>query len=145
MMSDRPRGCLVVSAATSSALDNDAVRTFLAERRRAQETSLVERLRQAVSDGELPKETDPEVLGGAIAALLIGISMQARDGASKQKLRAMCVYSIPALFGDASWFAAIVSAGDRETPRTMPLVGLPSQARRTLQCLLCGSFHRSFR
>jgi chorismate mutase len=100
MMSDRPRGCVVASVATSSALENDAVRTFLAERRRAQETSIVERLRQAASDGELAKETDPEVLGGAIAALLIGISMQARDGASKQKLRAMCTYSISAFFGD---------------------------------------------
>jgi AcrR family transcriptional regulator len=105
---DQPRGCLVVSAATSSALENDVVRTFLAERRRAQEVSIVERLRQAVSDGELPKETDPEVLGSAIAALLIGISMQARDGASKQKLQAMCTYSISALFGNA-WGASPVS------------------------------------
>jgi AcrR family transcriptional regulator len=98
----RPRGCLVVSAATSSALENDAIREFLAERRRAQETMIVERLRHAVSDSELPKGTDPEALGSAISALLIGLSMQARDSASKQKLRAMCNYSISAFFGDAS-------------------------------------------
>lgn len=98
--SNRPRGCLVVSAATSSALENDAVRAFLAERRRAQEVSIVERLRQAVGNGELPKEVDPEALGSAVAALLIGISMQARDGASRQKLRAMCAYSLSAFFCD---------------------------------------------
>jgi AcrR family transcriptional regulator len=98
----RPRGCLVVSAATSSALENDAVREFLAQRRRAQETLIVERVRRAVSDGELPRGTDPEALGSAISALLIGVSMQARDGASKQKLRAICTYSISAFFGEIS-------------------------------------------
>lgn len=94
----RPRGCLVVSAATSAALENQAVREFLAGRRRAQEASIVERLRRAVSDGELPEETNPEVLGSAVAALLIGISMQAREGASRDRLKDMCAFSAAALF-----------------------------------------------
>ncbi len=93
----QPRGCLVVSAATSSAVENEAVREFLAERRRAQEASIIERLRRAVRDGELPDGTDPDVLGSAVAALLIGISMQARDGASRKRLKAMCAFSAAAL------------------------------------------------
>lgn len=94
----RPHGCLVVSAATSSAPANDSIREFLAERRRAQEQSIVERLRRAVAEGELPDRTDPDLLGSAISALLVGIAVQARDGASRQKLKAMSSFAGEALF-----------------------------------------------
>ncbi|OHV84636.1 TetR/AcrR family transcriptional regulator [Rhizobium sp. LCM 4573] len=95
----KPRGCLVVSAASSSAVENDAVREFLAERRRLQEESIVARFRRAVSEGELPTGTDAEALGGTIAAILNGLSVQARDGAPPEKLEAMCAFAIDALFG----------------------------------------------
>lgn len=94
----RPLGCLVVSAAASSAAENDAVRRFLADRRQAQTASIIDRLQRAVADGELPIGTDVQTLGDAVATLLNGIAVKARDGHPKARLDAMCDLVMAALF-----------------------------------------------
>lgn len=85
---DRPHGCMVVSAATNCANDNDGVREWLAELRRRRTASMIERLERAVGEGELPSDTDAQALGDFLATVLHGLSVQARDGVSKERLMA---------------------------------------------------------
>jgi AcrR family transcriptional regulator len=85
----QPQGCMVVSAATNCSAGNDAVMAWLAKHRRARTASLIARLRKAVKDGELPAQTDVEMLGDCFAALLHGLSVQARDGVPKRRLLAL--------------------------------------------------------
>jgi AcrR family transcriptional regulator len=84
-----PRGCMVVSAATNCTNENDAVMRWLAEHRRARTKSIVDRLRQAAKEGELDPETDVAALGDYFAALLHGLSVQARDGVPRKRLLAL--------------------------------------------------------
>jgi AcrR family transcriptional regulator len=86
---DRPWGCMVVSAATNCASENEGVREWLAEYRRRRTTSLIERLAKAVADGELAPGTDAGMLGNYFATVLHGLSVQARDGVPKKQLLAM--------------------------------------------------------
>jgi AcrR family transcriptional regulator len=85
----RPKGCMVVSAATNCSNSNEAVRSWLAEHRRARTASIIGRLRAAVERGELPESTNVQALGDCFAALLHGLSVQARDGISKERLLAL--------------------------------------------------------
>jgi AcrR family transcriptional regulator len=84
-----PRGCMVVSAATNCSTDNDAVRDWLERHRKQRTESIIARLRSAVAAGELPSGTDVRALGDAFAALLHGLSVQARDGVPRRRLLAL--------------------------------------------------------
>jgi AcrR family transcriptional regulator len=86
---ERPRGCMVVSSATNCADQNEQVRTWLSERRRARTASIVKRIRVAVDAGELHRGTNAEVLGDLYAAALHGVSIQARDGVARKRLLAI--------------------------------------------------------
>ncbi len=83
------RGCMVVSSATNCSPANHAVRQWLTEHRRSRTASLVERLRDAVAAGELLDGTDAQALGDTYAAVLHGISVQARDGIPRERLLAL--------------------------------------------------------
>lgn len=93
----RPQGCMVVSAATNCAAENDGVREFLADYRRRRTASLVERLERAVLEGELRPETDAQALGDYYATVLHGLSVQARDGVSRKRLTATIPTAILAI------------------------------------------------
>ena len=86
---DGSRGCMVVSAATNCSPGNDDVRRWLAERRRRRTDSLVARLRAAVIAGELSASIDVQAVGDAYAAVLHGLSVQARDGVPRDRLLAL--------------------------------------------------------
>jgi AcrR family transcriptional regulator len=85
----KPQGCMVVSSATNCSNENDAVMAWLSEHRRARTASIIERLREGIRVGELPASTDAEALGDCFAALLHGLSVQARDGVPKKRLLAL--------------------------------------------------------
>ncbi|MCY1640573.1 helix-turn-helix domain containing protein [Methylorubrum sp. SL192] len=85
----RPTGCMVVSAATNCASANEGIRSWLGELRRRRTASLVTRLEQAVADRELAPGTDAQMLGDYFATVLHGLSVQARDGVSKDRLLMM--------------------------------------------------------
>ena len=93
----RPQGCMVVSAATNCAVENDRVLEWLAEHRRARTSSIVGRLREAVRDGELKPDTDAEALGDYYATLMHGLSVQARDGVPKKRLHNLIAVAMLAL------------------------------------------------
>ena len=84
-----PRGCMVVSSATNCTEANEQVREWLAGHRRARTAKITRPIQKAVSIGELQAEMDATALGELYAAALHGISVQARDGATRKRLMAM--------------------------------------------------------
>ena len=83
-----PLGCMVVTAATNCAEENETVAAWLAEHRRQRTQSLIDRLQRALDEGELRAGTDVQALGDFYATQLHGISVQARDGVPRQRLLA---------------------------------------------------------
>lgn len=77
---DHPRGCLVVSAANGVAAENIGVLNWLAGHRQQRTRSIIERLRVAQAQGQLPATADAQALGDFYATFLHGLSVQARDG-----------------------------------------------------------------
>lgn len=85
----QPPGCMVVSSATNCSAANDAVRTWLEQHRVERTASIVKRVEAAVADGELAPHTNAQAVGDALAALLHGLSVQARDGVPRTRLLAL--------------------------------------------------------
>lgn len=83
-----PHGCMVVSAATNCAAENEGVMEWLAAHRRARTRSIAERLQLATEQGQLVPGTDVNALADFYATQLHGISVQTRDGVSKERLLA---------------------------------------------------------
>jgi len=84
----RPLGCMVVSSAVNCTSENEAIGKWLQEHRRQRTQSIIRRFEKAIAKGELQGDSNPQVLGDLSATILHGISVQARDGVSGERLRA---------------------------------------------------------
>ncbi|XXX56001.1 TetR/AcrR family transcriptional regulator [Sorangium sp. So ce124] len=85
----KPSGCMVVLAATLGTPENERVRSYLAGCRRAALDALRRRLDRGVVEGDVPAGTDTAALAAFYTAVLQGLSLQARDGASREALQAI--------------------------------------------------------
>jgi AcrR family transcriptional regulator len=79
---DTPHGCMLVLAAPTGAVENNAVREFLADRRRDQFTTIRERLAR---DLELPAGR-LDAVARYYMTVVHGLSIQARDGVTRDEL-----------------------------------------------------------
>lgn len=105
----RPRGCMVVSAATNCTAENDEVQDWLAGRRMEQTERIVARLKQGVAEGELKPDTDTQMLGDYFATIMRGLSVQARDGVSSARLLGFVPVAMQAV--DAALATQTAAAG----------------------------------
>lgn len=80
------RGCLVVLGATHRTADNEAIFQDLAERRSETQALIRRRLKQGVTDGDIAASVDISTVAAFYATVLNGLSLQARDGASRKQL-----------------------------------------------------------
>lgn len=94
---DTPHYCMLILAAPTGAVENHAVREFLADRRRGQLSAIKDRLARGVTDGDL---TAPTASLDAIAryynTVVQGLSVQARDGATRAELEAVLTCAMAA-------------------------------------------------
>jgi AcrR family transcriptional regulator len=81
-----PGGCMVVLSAINCTEANDPVQTYVADLRRRDERALRDRFAQAIADGELRAGADPARLAAYYHSVLYGLSIQARDGAGRERL-----------------------------------------------------------
>lgn len=103
---DRPRGCLVISAATNCA---SAEVTESLRRLRVDGLQRLEGLiAAAVESGELAPEADPHTLALTVGVLMQGMAQQARDGADRESLIALASLTV------AGW---PWRAGEADSPR----------------------------
>lgn len=82
---DLPHGCMVTLSAVASE-GNDRLGTRVRELRLRGIEVLKARLMQARELGELPAATDVDALASLYASIQQGMSIQARDGASRETL-----------------------------------------------------------
>ncbi len=83
-----PKGCMVVMATTNCSVAAEHVQTALAKRRAAAMANIKSRIQHAVDQGELPGDTDAKALANFYATVYQGMSMQAKDGATRTSLLA---------------------------------------------------------
>ncbi|MGF1608301.1 MAG: TetR/AcrR family transcriptional regulator [Kiloniellales bacterium] len=83
---DKPSGCMIVLSALLGSPECRVVRDHLAELRRKGQAALEARFRQGMRDGDLPPTADPAALAAFYTTILQGLSIQARDGASRETL-----------------------------------------------------------
>jgi AcrR family transcriptional regulator len=89
--SGEPRGCMLVLGAinrSSDDADDAAVSEHLHRLRLASYRCIAERIRRGIREGDLPRGTDAEGLTTFVTALINGLSVLARDGASRAALNA---------------------------------------------------------
>jgi TetR/AcrR family transcriptional regulator, copper-responsive repressor len=96
-----PRGCMMMMAAVTVTDTSPQLQKALAEMRTGARDRLKERIKQGVAEGDVPAGTDANALADFYSALMTGMSMQARDGASRKSLmatvaQAMSIFPRPA-------------------------------------------------
>ncbi|MDF3882952.1 TetR/AcrR family transcriptional regulator [Cupriavidus basilensis] len=83
-----PAGCFLMSG-TSCSADCAYIEDTLRERRREKEQALQACIQHGIARGELPAGTDTAALAKFYNTVMQGMSMQARDGASRAALEAV--------------------------------------------------------
>lgn len=81
-----PRGCLMVMASCTSGSSSEALQKALAEQRADGRARIKARIERGIREGELAPGTDAGGLATFYASVLAGMSLQARDGASRKSL-----------------------------------------------------------
>ena len=84
-----PKGCLLASATASGSLASADVQAAVAEVRRGIDRRLRTRIERDIKDGVLAPDTRSAALAGLVMALTQGMSVLARDGASRASLLAV--------------------------------------------------------
>ncbi|WP_275288591.1 TetR/AcrR family transcriptional regulator [Halomonas elongata] len=83
---DPSRGCMIVLASPQPRGSNPSISRELERHRRGNRDYLETRLRRAVDEGELPEGTNCHAIATFYATVQHGMSIQARDGASREEL-----------------------------------------------------------
>ena len=88
MFNDRrtPRGCLMVHGALACGENARAVRKELNRRRANDEKLICKRLKQAQSEGDLPKTANPSDLAAYVVTVIRGMAVQSVGGARRKDL-----------------------------------------------------------
>jgi AcrR family transcriptional regulator len=81
-----PSICLLTQSLLACADPDDPLHQELVERRAADEIAIRDRFERAVSEGDLPPDTDPAALARFVFTVISGLSAQAASGASRTEL-----------------------------------------------------------
>lgn len=84
----KPPGCMAVLSAIVGAPENKSVRALMGKTRRAAMDVLAGRIRRGIAEGDVPAGTDAMTMAAFYTTFLQGMSIQARDGATKKQLLA---------------------------------------------------------
>ena len=92
-----PRGCLLMMAIATSNSASAEMQAALARRRNEAHAGMKARIEQGIRDGDVPRGTDAAALSDFYVTIISGMSMQARDGATRKSLlataeRAMSIF-----------------------------------------------------
>lgn len=102
---DRPPGCMVVMAAVNTFGVGEETNRILREMRAGSVDMIEERLQRAVAAGELPTAFDPHAVASYYVTVQQGMSIQARDGASRPVLEMIARAAM------AAWDALVLPRG----------------------------------
>jgi AcrR family transcriptional regulator len=114
---DAPHYCMLILAAPTGAVENHAVREFLADRRRDMHSTIRNRLARGVTEGDLSAPPDRlDAIARYYTTVVQGLSIQARDGATRAELEAVITCAM------AAWdtLASDASHADLLSPEPVP-------------------------
>jgi AcrR family transcriptional regulator len=83
---DLPTGCMISLAGTHVPPALTSVRDMMAGYRRMAESVMADRIQRGIDEGDVPHGTDVAALAAFYSALARGMVVQARDGASRERL-----------------------------------------------------------
>jgi AcrR family transcriptional regulator len=83
---DEPRGCLLVQGALTCSPSNSEMQQYLREQRLEGHRALMSRLKAGVAAGDVPVRANISAIASFYATVIHGISIQAKDGASRASL-----------------------------------------------------------
>ena len=94
---DIPHYCMLILAAPTGAIENSGVREFLAGLRRGMLTEIRDRLARGVADGDLAASpASLDAIARYYTTVVQGLSVQARDGATRADLEAVITCAMAA-------------------------------------------------
>lgn len=93
---DRPRGCLVITAAVNCGPESAEVEELLRGFREEAKAAIKRRIDEDVTAGRLPPGTDTTGLATFYASVIQGMSTQSRDGAPHEDLLAIATLAMSA-------------------------------------------------
>jgi AcrR family transcriptional regulator len=93
---DHPRGCMVVLGAVNCTRPNEKIQSYLREMRQMASKTIRQRLERGVKEGDVSAKADLNGLASFYTTVMHGLSIQARDGASKKALNAAVDYAMSA-------------------------------------------------
>lgn len=85
-LDDMPAGCMISLAGTHVPPALTALRERMAGYREAGQSAMADRIRRGIEEGDVSKDTNVEALAAFYSALSRGMVVQARDGASRDRL-----------------------------------------------------------
>lgn len=94
---DTPHYCMLILAAPTGAVENHAIREFLADLRRDMFTAIKDRLARGITDGDLTASAAGlDAIARYYTTVVQGLSIQARDGAGRGELEAVITCAMAA-------------------------------------------------
>lgn len=96
---NKPHGCFITLGALASEGGNESIRQDLQRRRKLCISLIQARLERGESEGELPTGQDWSQIAAFYTSLQQGMSIQARDGASREVLLAVADLAMTTLDG----------------------------------------------
>lgn len=107
----KPRGCLIVLGALHTDDGNETIRREMQQLRAESTALLFQRLKQGVTEGELPKGPDWRAIATFYITVQQGMSVQARDSASRKTLFTIAEHAI------AAWDGLVSKSSQRKASR----------------------------
>ena len=86
--SSHPRGCMMMMAATTASNTSPQLQKALADMRSGSRDRMKERIKRGIAEGDVPAGTDAGTLADFYSTIMTGMSMSARDGATRKSLLA---------------------------------------------------------
>jgi len=83
---DHPAGCMVALACIHTGPGLKNIREMMVEHRAFSEGAMAERIRRGITEGDMPDDTDVDVLAAYCSAVARGLAAQARDRASRERI-----------------------------------------------------------
>ena len=85
-LDDTPAGCMISLAGTHGPPELAAMRDRMVGYRGGAQSAMADRIRRGIDEGDVPRNTNAEALAAFYSALLRGMVVQARDGATRTRL-----------------------------------------------------------
>ncbi|WP_348648878.1 TetR/AcrR family transcriptional regulator [Rhizobium sp. P38BS-XIX] len=94
---EHPKGCMISTAVLNCAEENEPIAHYVASMRLQTLAAFVSRIERGISEGDMRPDTNAASLARFLGAIVQGMSVQARDGATTDELLAMIDHALSEL------------------------------------------------